>query len=80
MCSKVSTYKPPFVSLKISDEVGTSGISRPELPNAEMPHQQLPDDESDVAEEEAEETSSDDSDSSGAIFFLLIINLGENWI
>ncbi|VDM07635.1 unnamed protein product [Wuchereria bancrofti] len=49
----------------VPDEVGTSGINRPELPSAEMPRQQLRDDESDVAEEEAEETSSDDSESSG---------------
>ncbi|KAK6100688.1 SAP30 zinc-finger family protein [Brugia pahangi] len=49
----------------VPDEVGTSGISRPELPSAEMPRHQLRDDESDVAEEEAEETSSDDSESSG---------------
>uniref|UniRef100_A0A915PL52 Histone deacetylase complex subunit SAP30 Sin3 binding domain-containing protein n=1 Tax=Setaria digitata TaxID=48799 RepID=A0A915PL52_9BILA len=50
----------------VPDEVGTSGISRPELPSAEMPRQQLRDDESDIAEEEAEETSSDDSESSGS--------------
>lgn len=49
----------------VPGEVGTSGISRPELPSAEMPRHQLRDDESDVAEEEAEETSSDDSESSG---------------
>ncbi|KAL4001755.1 SAP30 zinc-finger family protein [Acanthocheilonema viteae] len=57
------------VSGNVPDEVGTSGINRPELPNAEMPQQQLSGDESDVAEEEAEETSSDDSESSG----------GTNW-
>ncbi|EJD73900.1 hypothetical protein, variant [Loa loa] len=49
----------------IPDEVGTSGISRPELPSTEMTHRQLRDDESDVAEEEAMEASSDDSESSG---------------
>uniref|UniRef100_A0A0R3RHV6 SAP30_Sin3_bdg domain-containing protein n=1 Tax=Elaeophora elaphi TaxID=1147741 RepID=A0A0R3RHV6_9BILA len=49
----------------VPDEVGTSGMNRSELPSAEMPQQQLRDDESDFAEEEAEETSSDDSESSG---------------
>lgn len=48
----------------ILDEVETNGISRPELPFAGVPHQQLHDDESDVAEEEVE-SSSDDSESSG---------------
>ncbi|VDO38403.1 unnamed protein product [Onchocerca flexuosa] len=50
----------------VPDEVGSSGINRPELPSAEMPHQHLRDDEFDVAEEEAEDTSSEDSESSSS--------------
>ncbi|KAM3724729.1 Uncharacterized protein ACO02O_07850 [Dirofilaria immitis] len=50
----------------VPDEVGPSGINRPEFPSAEMPHQRLRHEGSDVAEEEAGETSSEDSESSSS--------------
>uniref|UniRef100_A0A1I7W1T3 SAP30_Sin3_bdg domain-containing protein n=1 Tax=Loa loa TaxID=7209 RepID=A0A1I7W1T3_LOALO len=66
-CNKFSDFTDGMACCPTDhgNEVGTSGISRPELPSTEMTHRQLRDDESDVAEEEAMEASSDDSESSG---------------